>query len=252
MPYPECDLIPLSALQHLLFCERQCALIHVERVWLENRFTAEGQVLHRQAHEGKPRTRDGVRITRGLPLRGLSLGVSGQADVIEWRAPSHLPDRQADRTLAKVLRDAQPGGLQGWTITPIEYKRGRPKANDCDRVQLCAQAMCLEEMLNIEVAAGQLFYGTKRRRFDVAFDEPLRTSTRRAAERLHEIIDSGITPPAIREKKCDTCSLLSICMPDVTSGRRSAKAFLARELAKNTDPPTSLAVDPNDGLGDSL
>lgn len=237
MTYPEADLIPLSALQHLLFCERQCALIHVEREWVENRFTAEGRILHKNAHEGKTRTRDGVRITRGLPLRSFQLGVVGQADVIEWRPPPGFSDRRADETLATVLTSARAEGLSEWTITPIEYKRGRPKINDCDRVQLCAQAVCLEEMLGITITTGQLFYGKKRRRFDVTFDSSLRETTRRAAARLQEIMNSGITPPAIREKKCETCSLLPVCLPNATTGRRSAKRFLARELDKLLSEP---------------
>lgn len=231
MPYAESDLLPLSALQHLVFCERQCALIHVERVWVENRWTAEGRILHRNAHEGKPKTRDGVRITRGLPLRNFELGVTGQADVVEWRPPAGLSDRQADRTLAEFLQAERAGGLAGWTITPVEYKRGRPKSTDCDRVQLCAQALCLEEMLGATIESGQLFYGRKRRRFDITFDEELRTTTRLAALRLHELVASGLTPPAVREKKCDTCSLFSVCLPDVTEGRRSAKRFLDRQLS---------------------
>lgn len=233
MPYLESDLLPLSALQHLLFCERQCALIHIERVWAENRLTAQGRILHRKAHEGKPKTRGGIRITRGLPLRSLELGVTGQADVIEWRPPAGLTDQQADRTMAQVLHAQRNDGLAGWTVTPIEYKRGRPKANDCDRVQLCAQAICLEEMLSIEIPGGQLFYGTKRRRFDVAFDEALRGTTRRAAERLHQMIQSGVTPPAVREKKCDACSLIAMCLPQVTAGSRSAQAFLDEQLLKS-------------------
>lgn len=230
MPYPESDLVPLSALQHLRFCERQCALIHVERVWVENRWTAEGRVLHRQAHEGKPQTRDGVRITRGLPLRSFDLGVAGQADVIEWRSPAGVTDRQADRTLARWLHeDREEEELAGWTVTPIEYKRGRPKSNDCDRVQLCAQALCLEEMLGVSITSGQLFYGQKRRRFDVAFDATLRKTTRRAAERLHELLSTGMTPAAVREKKCETCSLLPVCLPDAMQ-RRSARRYFQRQL----------------------
>lgn len=229
MPFSESDLVPLSALQHLLFCERQCALIHLERVWVENRFTAEGKVLHHNAHEGPPKTRDGVRITRGLPLRSLELGLSGQADVVEWRPPADMRDRHADRTLAKWLAEDRSQGLPGWTVTPVEYKRGRPKLNDCDRVQLCAQAICLEEMLLIEIPHGQLFYGRNRRRFDVDFDESLRETTRRAAERVQELFRRGVTPRAVREKKCDTCSLLSVCLPDAMR-RRSAREYLTRHL----------------------
>jgi len=229
MPYSEDDLLPISALQHLLFCERQCALIHIERVWVENRFTAEGQILHRKAHDGKPQTRDGVRITRGLPLRSFSQGLIGQADVIEWRPPPDTSDHQADRSLAAWLRERTKEGLQGWTITPVEYKRGRPKRNDCDRVQLCAQALCLEEMHDVEIGSGQLFYGEKRRRVDVVLDARLRDVTGQAASRLHEMIRSGRTPPAMREKKCETCSLLPVCLPDAMS-RASASRYFERQL----------------------
>ncbi|REJ86640.1 MAG: CRISPR-associated protein Cas4 [Planctomycetota bacterium] len=227
MPHTESDLLPLSALQHLLFCERQCALIHVEQVWAENRFTAEGRILHNKAHDGKPETRDGVRITRGLPLHSFELGLSGQADVVLWEPPSTAAE---GGTMVQRLRAATADELQRWTITPVEYKRGKPKSNDCDRVQLCAQAMCLEEMLGVSVRRGQLFYGQKRRRFDVEFDEPLRETTRQAAARVHELMRAGVTPPAVREKKCDTCSLLEICMPDVLGPRKSAKRFFDRQL----------------------
>ncbi|MBX3439861.1 MAG: CRISPR-associated protein Cas4 [Planctomycetaceae bacterium] len=229
MPFAEADLLPLSALQHLLFCERQCALIHLERVWVENRFTVEGRILHRNAHEGKAQTRHGVRITRGLPLASRTLGLAGQADVIEWRPPEGVSDREADRSLAAWLRERTRAGLTGWTVTPIEYKRGRPKTNDCDRVQLCAQALCLEEMLAIHVPVGQLFYGVQRRRFDVDFEDSLRSITTQAAVRLHEIFHSGRTPHAVREKKCETCSLLPICLPDAMN-RPSATRYFQRQL----------------------
>ena len=228
--YPEADLLPISALQHLLFCERQCALIHVERLWVENRFTAEGAVLHRKAHDGKPETRDGERITRGLPLRSLQLGLSGVADIVLWRPPPWAdPGR---KSLAAMLRTMPAGGLADWEITPVEYKRGKPKANDCDRVQLCAQAMCLEEMLGVEIPLGQLFYGAQRRRTDVAIDAPLRSITAAAAARLQALMAAGETPPAIREKKCETCSLLPLCLPDAMH-RRSAAAYLRRQLASS-------------------
>ncbi len=229
MSWSEDELLPISALQHLLFCERQCALIHIERAWVDNLFTAEGQILHRKAHDGKPQTRDGVRITRGLPLRSFASGLVGQADVIEWRPPPDTSDRQADRSLAGWLRQRTTTGLDGWTITPVEYKRGRPKRNDCDRVQLCAQALCLEEMLDVEIGSGQLFYGQKRRRVDVVLDARLREVTRQAAVRLHQLVRAGITPPAVREKKCDTCSLLPVCLPDAM-GRASAGRYFERQL----------------------
>jgi CRISPR-associated exonuclease Cas4 len=222
------DLLPISALQHLLFCERQCALIHVERVWVENRWTAEGRQLRKRAHDAPSETRDGVRITRGLPLRSFALGLAGVADVVNWTPPGGPQD---GRTLAHSLRHGGEQGWAGWTITPIEYKRGKPKPNDCDRVQLCAQALCLEEMLGTTIEAGEIFYGRNRRRTAVALDAPLRGKTVAAARRLHELLASGRTPSAVREKKCETCSLLPICLPSVAAGTRSAQRFLDRTLA---------------------
>ena len=185
--FPEADLLPLSALQHLLFCERQCALIHVEQSWIENRFTAEGRVVHEKVHSAGHETREGVRIVRDLSLRSLRLGLVGKADVVEFH---------------------------GKTPFPVEHKRGRQKANDCDRVQLCAQAICLEEMLGVSILEGAIFYGQPRRREHVELDATLRDKTQVAAQRLHELFKAGVTPPACYEKsKCDHCSLLEICKP---------------------------------------
>jgi CRISPR-associated exonuclease Cas4 len=227
MPYAEADLLPLSALQHLLFCERQCALIHLERLWSDNRWTAEGNVLHRKAHEGKPETRDGERITRTLPLRSLELGLSGVADIVLWRPPSR--DDVKRKSLAEYIRSAPVGALVGWEITPVEYKRGKPKSNNCDRVQLCAQAICLEEMLGVTIPQGQLFYGANRRRMDVELNDDLRAITVAAARRFHAMMASGETPSAVREKKCDTCSLLPLCLPD-TMRLGSATTYLERNV----------------------
>lgn len=228
MTHPEENLLPISALQHLLFCERQCALIHVERLWAENRFTAEGNRLHEKAHTGKPETRDGVRITRGLPLHSFSLGLVGQSDVVEWEPPE--PQRVTGRTMADVLRQATDEERRAWRVTPVEYKRGKPKTNDCDRVQLCAQAICLEEMLGITIPQGELYYGEKRRRVSVEFNDELRNTTARAAARLQEIVVGNITPPAVRDKKCDSCSLFHLCLPDATSQSTSARQYLERML----------------------
>lgn len=224
MPYSEADLLPISALQHLVFCERQCALIHVERLWVENRLTTEGAQLHRKAHEGKPETLHGERIARGLPLRSLELGLSGVADIVLYRPPEGV-----NATLSAALRRATADDLRNWTITPVEYKRGRPKKNDADRVQLAAQAMCLEEMHGVAIPAGALYYGQTRRRLAVPIDDRLRGVVRRSADRFREIVEKGLTPPAVREKKCDACSLLPVCLPAAAS-RRSAREFLHRQL----------------------
>lgn len=230
MSYAESDLLPISALQHLLFCARQCALIHIERLWADNRYTAEGNVLHKKAHEGKPETRDGERIARGLSLRSLEHGLVGVADVVVWRPP---PGRKPKgRTLAEAIQRAAPEDRAGWSVRPVEYKRGKPKANDCDRVQLCAQALCLEEMLGVAVPVGDLFYGKRRRRTAVALDEELRTTTIQTVRQLHVLLQSGRTPLAQYDKRCDTCSLFSICLPKAIS-RRSAHSFFERRLAES-------------------
>lgn len=207
------DLLPLSALQHLLFCERQCALIHIEGVWAENRLTVEGQHLHQRAHEGPDETRSGIRLARGLPLRSLRLGLVGKADVVEFH-PGEGPE-------------SRPRPF------PVEYKRGQPKSHDADRVQICAQALCLEEMLGIAVPAGALFYGRTRRRLDVSFDAALRRLTEETARRLHALVVEGQTPKAVREPKCDSCSLLDLCLPDALRPRLSAARFVERGLAES-------------------
>ena len=196
--------LPLSALQHLLFCERQCALIHVEQVWAENQFTTEGNLMHEKAHHGPDESRAGVRIRRGMAIRSDVLGLSGIADIVEF-------------------------GSDG-TVTPIEYKRGRPKFHSADEVQLCAQALCLEEMLHTTIDLGCLFYGKKKRRHEVKLDSPLRELTIRSAQRLHRMIESGSTPRAQREKKCESCSLIELCMPDAFRLKRGAASWFEESL----------------------
>jgi CRISPR-associated exonuclease Cas4 len=216
--YAEDELVPLSALQHILFCERQCALIHIEGLWAENRLTTEGRHLHERADSGEAESRGPIRTARSLPLRSLRLGLAGRADVVEFRYDG------------SVLTAA----------IPIEYKRGREKMDDSDRVQLCAQALCLEEMLGIPVPVGALFYATPRRRADILFDEPLRRTTEDTVIRLHALLDSGVTPRVPRQPKCDGCSLFELCMPEVTAANISASAWSARavtaSLARTIDP----------------
>jgi CRISPR-associated exonuclease Cas4 len=219
--FSEDDLLPLSALQHLLFCERQCALIHVEQLWAENRLTVEGRHLHEKVDSGTSETRGDVRITRGVPLRCLRLGLSGKADTVEFH------------------RRRPEGGGEAWVPFPVEYKRGKPKRDRSDEVQLCAQALCLEEMLVTAVPAGALFYGSTRRRVDVAFDAELRATTERAAVRLHELVRDGITPRASRQPKCESCSLLHLCLPDASNPSRSAARYLQRSL-QALEPASSL------------
>ena len=195
MMYSEDDLIMLSAIQHLVFCERQCALIHIEQLWDENLFTAEGRIMHDKVDTANRESRGDVRIEYGVPMRSLRLGLIGKADVVEF----HRKD----------------DGM--WMPFPVEYKRGKPKMDDCDKVQLCAQAICLEEMLNVEIKNGALYYGRTRRREDVFFDNKLRRETEDAAKKVHALIESGMTPKADYSKKCKKCSLYEQCMPKISS-----------------------------------
>ena len=214
--YSEDDLLPISALQHLAFCERQCALIHIEQQWAENRLTVEGELLHQRVHERETEGRPGLVVARGLRIHSRRLGLSGQADVVEFHASA----------------DGAPlDGRQGlWRAYPVEYKRGRPKPDRTDEVQLCAQALCLEEMLATNIGAGAIFYGQPRRRREVALDASLRQETEQLAGRLHELIASRRTPAAVYEAKCRNCSLLSLCMPAVAARQASVAAYIARHL----------------------
>lgn len=219
MNYSEDELIPISALQHFVFCERQCALIHVEQAWNENRLTAEGRILHEHVHEADNESRGAVYIARGLRLRSLRLGLVGIADVVEFhKTPSN------DNAVALPSRRGW------WRPFPIEHKRGKPKSDYCDEVQLCAQALCLEEMLGCRIGGGALFYGRIRRRQEVAFTDLLRAETENAACRVHALIDTGKTPSAAYTKKCRQCSLMDICMPGGEKRKQSVRAYL-REMA---------------------
>lgn len=189
--YAEADLIPLSALQHYIFCPRQCALIHVERLWTENRLTAEGRLMHERPDTPGREVRGSKKRVFGLALRSLRLGLSGKADVVEF-----------NRNKAGA-----------WIPYPVEHKRGKPKKDFSDKVQLCAQAMCLEEMLGVEIAEGALFYGKQKRRLAVPLDEQLRRLTQDTALAAHELLASGTTPPPAYSKRCEQCSFIATCLP---------------------------------------
>jgi CRISPR-associated exonuclease Cas4 len=214
MSYSEDDLIQLSSLQHYAFCPRQCALIHIEQVWAENRLTAEGRIMHEHVHEEGDESRGNVRIERGASLRSLRLGLIGKADVIEYHS-------RADGT---------------WQVFPVEYKRGKPKPDHSDKIQLCAQALCLEEMLNVYIPAGALFYGKTRRRLDVAFDEALRLETQNIAQQTHALIEAGQTPKPVYAKRCESCSLMAECLPKTIQKKRSVESYLKRMLDEKDAP----------------
>ncbi len=203
--YSEDDLLMISALQHLLFCPRQCALIHLEQQWTENRLTAEGRILHERVHSTGRESRRKVRIEFDVPIRSLRLGLIGRADIVEFHA--------------------QESGT--WQPYPVEYKRGRPKKDASDKVQLCAQALCLEEMLCCHVPEGALYYGQKKRRQAIVFDEELRQLTTVTAEKLHTLLNSNRTPPPEYEKRCDSCSFISQCLPKI-AGKKKVANYLSK------------------------
>ncbi len=213
-PEVEDTLIPISALQHFLFCRRQCALIHVEGLWAENALTAEGRALHERVDAGGFEARVGVRVVRSLQLRSLRLGVVGRADVVEFRGKPPRP-------------------------YPVEYKRGRPKPHRADEVQLCAQAVALEEAFGFDIPEGGLFYGVQRRRMTVTFDEELRAITADVADGARALIAAGSTPSAAVIPGCRSCSLRDLCAPDRLQRPPSVTRWLSAQLA-GLDPPQTL------------
>jgi CRISPR-associated exonuclease Cas4 len=189
--------IPLSALQHYAFCPRQCALIHNEQVWADNWHTAKGNVLHERVDGGEPELRKGVRFERSVYVNAPKLRLVGKLDLLEV--------------------DVQSG-----RYTPVEYKKGKSKIDDCDRVQLCAQALCLEEMLNIKITEGALWYWRTRRRELVEFTDDIRQLTLQTISNVAELFDSLITPKAVYGKHCVSCSLIEICNPKLSQKDRSS------------------------------
>ena len=216
----------LSALQHYLFCPRQCALIHVEGVWCENFLTAAGRQLHERVDRKGRETRNDVHLATALRLVSRRLGLTGIADMVEFHRQDVPCDAKGGRCVAAQL----PGRNGFWRPSPVEYKRGAPKSHRADEVQLCAQAICLEEMLGVSVASGALFYGETRRRVDVLFDDELRKLTEDVAAKVHELIRIGETPPSVLTKGCRSCSLYEQCRPEDVGGRDSVRRWIKSQL----------------------
>lgn len=198
--YEEDEFLMLSGLQHFSFCRRQWALIHIEQQWAENYWTVDGNILHETAHDEEyTETRNGTIITRGLRIFSRSLGLSGTCDVVEM-----IPDKNGVNLK---------GHIGSFKPFPVEYKRGKPKSNPADELQLCAQAICLEEMLLCDISQGALYYGETRHRHVITFDEDLRSKVRSYTKEMHELYQKGHTPKVKVSKKCKSCSLESICVP---------------------------------------
>lgn len=217
--YNEDDFLQLSGLQHFKFCHRQWALIHIEDQWAENYRTVDGAILHENAHDGiRTESRGDLLITRDMRVFSRTLGVSGACDVLEFR--------RGGTGVPLTGRE----GL--WQPFPVEYKRGRPKEHDADALQLCGQAMCLEEMLCCSIPEGALFYGEPRRRTVVLFTPELRETVRRDSDEMHQLYHRGHTPKAKPSKSCNACSLKELCLPQLVR-RESVQTYLRRAMEES-------------------
>ena len=202
--------IAISALQHVSYCPRQFALIHVEQAWEENYFTAQGQVLHERVDAGAPEQRGNTRYERSVAVYSQTLGISGKLDLLEIE------------------------GKTDKRYFPVEYKRGKPKTEDWDRIQLCAQALCLEEMRGAQISEGALWYWQERKRERVLIDAELRELTMQAIVQAREILYSGLTPPPTPHKsRCKACSLVELCLPDVL--RKDHSTSYVQQLFASAD-----------------
>lgn len=213
------EYLQLSGLQHFAFCRRQWALIHIEQLWKENLRTVEGQLLHHRAHDETQRERRGnLLILRGLAIQSPTLGVSGVCDVVEFHAsPQGVPIHGEE-------------GL--WLPYPIEYKRGKPKTNQADELQLCAQAMCLEEMLCCSIQEGALFYGETKRRTVVSFVPALRKQVVSLLQEMHQLYRRGYTPKCKPTKSCNACSLKELCLPKLMK-KQNVSAYLRSAMEED-------------------
>lgn len=191
----------LSGIQHFEFCRRQWALIHIEQQWAENYYTTSGELFHKRAHDGENVEKRGDTLTvRGLRIASQKLGITGQCDVVEF-----IRDEMRGISLQKYSGK--------WSIIPIEYKRGKTKEGKEDELQLCAQAMCLEEMFLTEIHTGYLFYGENRRRSKVIFEKELRERVEQICIEMHQMFSRGYTPKVKVTKKCKSCSMETMCVP---------------------------------------
>jgi CRISPR-associated exonuclease Cas4 len=223
MEYRDEDLLMLSGVQHIAFCERQWAMIHIEQQWQENLLTTEGRHLHERVDDPlESGLRGNVLTLRSVPLLSRQLGLTGKADAVEF---------------IKSADGAKLTGHEGrWQPRPVEYKRGRPKPDERDAVQLCAQAICLEERYALEIPEASLYYGETRHRQNISLDESLREQTKAYAERMHELYRKGETPKPVYKKHCRACSFYDLCMPKQLAKAKSVSRYLNNNLNPNDEP----------------
>jgi CRISPR-associated exonuclease Cas4 len=215
--YTADELLPLSGIQHFLFCRRQWALIHVERQWQENALTAEGKIMHQRVDDPFfTETRQGIITSRSVPVASYRLGLSGVCDVVEFTKSSEgvkLPGRE---------------GL--YLPAPVEYKRGKEKHDHSDEAQLCTQAICLEEMLAVNIPMGFLYYGETRRRVAVELTAPLRELVRSMSDEMHAYFQRGYTPRVKPSKGCRSCSLADVCLPALQEKVIVASKYIEQQV----------------------
>lgn len=224
--YTQDDLLPLSGIQHFLFCRRQWALIHIEQQWKENALTAEGRIMHQRVDDPFfTETRNGVVTARSVPVASYRLGISGVCDVVEF-FPS--PAGRGVRGEGEGVKLPNRAGL--YLPAPVEYKRGKPKRESVDEAQLCAQAMCLEEMLSTEIPRGYLFYGETRHREAIELTPELRTLVREMSAEMHNYFSRGYTPKVKTHKGCRSCSLADICLPVLNEKVVAASKYIKQMM----------------------
>jgi len=210
MEYKEEDFLMLSGIQHFTFCRRQWALIHIEQQWADNLRTVEGNIMHENAHNGELREKRGnTVISRGMAVFSRRLGINGICDVVEFH---------------KSKNGIELHGLEDkYDVVPIEYKKGKPKENDADVLQLVAQAMCLEEMLVCDIKKGFLYYGEQKRRTVVDISDELREKVQSCCMEMHQLYDRRHTPKVKISKACNACSMKDICLPKLCKNRSAEK-----------------------------
>lgn len=213
--YRDDEFLALSGVQHFAFCQRQWALIHIEQLWADNGLTALGNVAHERAHNEELRERRGdTLVVRGLYVRSPALGISGKCDVVEFH------------------KDAAGHPLCGedglWRPVPVEYKHGRPKEGDEDRLQLCCQAMCLEEMFAVDIGEGFLYYASTKSRERVELTEELRSAVRVSVDEMHRLYNRSYVPKVRASNSCKACSLVDLCLPKVSA--RSVASYIDETL----------------------
>lgn len=216
----DADFLMLSGLKHFRFCRRRWALVHIEQLWSENALTLDGHYMHERVHDdGFTESRGAVLLSRGMPVRSETLRITGECDMVElYRQEDGVPIR----------------GREGrWRLYPVEYKHGRPDPRGADELQLCAQAMCLEEMFVADIPEGALYYGKTHHRLKVSFTGELRQEVRDAVKEMHQLFDRGYTPRAKLTNACKSCSLKELCQPGLTK-QMSASEYVRRALMEDT------------------